>query len=160
MFREHRRSLGSIPSSTPRAKNQAGVGLSLWRTLASKESEIGQRVGEFLIGHGGVWKHPRAWVPFPDSFGSRIVAGQPKAFRTSQIDWWRIELSDERGGVGCELRSLFNVPIHAMAVIAHALPVKDCSAPLGIACHRHILWRRRRTGPGIHLKHVYELDRH
>ena len=54
--------------------------------------------------------------------------------RASQIDRWRIELSDERGRVGCELRSLFHVPIHAMAVVAHARPVKDCSATLGIAC--------------------------
>ena len=74
MFREHRRSLGSIPSSTPRAKNQAGVGLSLWRTLASKESEIGQRVGEFLIGHGGVWEHPRTCVPLPDCIRALLVS--------------------------------------------------------------------------------------
>ena len=44
--------------------------------------------------------------------------------RASQIERWGIELSDERGGVGCELRSLFLVPIDAMAVVAHAFPLK------------------------------------
>ena len=33
-------------------------------------------------------------------------------------------MSDERGGVGCELRSLVLVPIYAMAVVAHAFPVE------------------------------------
>ena len=55
-------------------------------------------------------------------------------FLISQIDRWRIELSDERGGVGCELGLLVLAPINAMAVVAQALPIEDRPALLGIAC--------------------------
>ena len=46
-----------------------------------------------------------------------------------------------------------------MAVVAHALPVEDRPAPLGIALSFRALVRRLGAGPGIHLKHGCELDR-
>ena len=106
---------------------------AIWRTLSPEEREVGQRVGELLIRHPCVRKHACARVSFPDCMRALLVSLEMQRLRASQIDRWRIELSDERGGVGCELRLLLHVPIHAMAVVTHALPVKDCSAPLGIA---------------------------
>ena len=91
--------------------------LALWQDFAPEEREVGQGVGELLIRHPRVWKHPCARVSFPDCTRALLVSLEVQHLRISQIYRWRIELSDERGGVGCELRSLGLVPITAMALM-------------------------------------------
>ena len=57
-----------------------------------------------------------------------FVGGQSERLPIPEVGWLRIELLDERSGVGFELRPLVLVPITAMAVVADALPVEDRSA--------------------------------
>jgi hypothetical protein len=72
-------------------------------------------------------------VPFSDCLSSCFVGGQPKVFRISEIGRFGIELRNERGGVGFKLRLSIEIPIEAMTVVAHALPVKDGSSSLSIS---------------------------
>ena len=122
---------------------------ALRRSLASEQREVGQGVGELLSRHRGVGKH--ACAEWPSRIArALLVSLQVQYLQISQIDRCRIELSDERGGIGCELRSLVLVPITAMAVVAQALSVEDRPALLGIACRLCVLRsaqaRPRQTG--------------
>ncbi len=83
-----------------------GVVLSLWRAFAPEEREVGQSVNELLSRHRGVGKHACARVSFPDCTRALLVGLQMQHLRISQIDRLRIELRDERGGVGRELRQI------------------------------------------------------
>ena len=71
-----------------------------------------------------MWKHPCARMAFPDCTCALSVGLEILRLRISQISRWRIKLSDERSGVGCELRSVILVPINAMAVVAPPFPLK------------------------------------
>ena len=135
-MREHRKIIKLHPLlySGSKGDHSTGVGLSLWRALAPEKSEVGERVGEFLSRHRGVGEHACAGMAFADGVESGFIGGQSKRLPIPEVGRWRVELSDERSGVGCKLRSLVLVPVDAMAVVAHTRPVEDCSAPFGIAC--------------------------
>ena len=100
-----------------------------------EESQVGQGVDEFLIGHGGIGKHASAGMAVQDCTRALLVGAQAQLIRISQIDRWGIELSDKRCGFSCKFRSLVLVPVDAMAVVAHAFSVEDRSTTLSIACH-------------------------
>jgi hypothetical protein len=64
--------------------------------IFSDEREVEQRVGEVLIGHGGVGKHARAWMAFADGAGSLLVGFQAQLLGIPQIGGRRIQFRDER----------------------------------------------------------------
>ena len=131
----------------------------LWGAFSSEEREVGQGVGEILSRHRSVGEHACTGMAFADGVEPGFVGGQSERLPIPEVGWWWIELIDERGGVGCELRSLVLVPINAMAVVAHALPVENRPAPLGIPLGLRALVRRLRSGPGIHVRHLCEQNR-
>jgi len=47
-----------------------------------EESQVGQGVDEFLIGHGGVREHASARMSFPDCTRALLVGGQTQYIRT------------------------------------------------------------------------------
>ena len=132
---------------------------SLWRTFTPDESQVGHGIAELLSRHRGVGKHACAGMAFAYGVESGFIGGQSERLPIPEVGWWWIELIDERGGIGRELWSLVLVPINAMAIVAHALPVENRPAPLGIVLGLRALVRRLRTGPGIHVRHLCKQNR-
>ena len=101
--------------------------------IFSDQREVDQRIGEVLIGHGGVWEHAGPGMALPDGAGAFLIGFEAQDFGVPQIGRRRIQLVDKRGSVGFQPRSSPDIPIDAMTVVANAFPVKYLSSPHHIA---------------------------
>ncbi len=95
--------------------------------IFSDEREVEQRIGEVLVGHGGVGKHARAGMAFSNGAGSLLIGFQMQCIRIAQIRGRWIQLGDKLSGVRFHSGYPIQVPINPMAVVAHAFAIKDIS---------------------------------
>ena len=101
--------------------------------IFSDEREVEQSVDEVLIGHGGVRKHAGTWMAFSDGAGSFLVGFQAQRLGIPQVGRRRIQLRDERSGVGFQSGSSSDIAIDAMTVVAHTFAVENLPSPQDIA---------------------------